>query len=44
MLITPHHLVPKLRMTGRVPVLPMYAFIVWMGIALLFFYFTFGNK
>jgi len=32
------------RMTGGVPMLPIYAFMVWMGIALPFFYFTFGNK
>jgi len=36
MLITHLHPVPKLRMTGVVPLLPMYAFMVWMGIAVLF--------
>jgi len=25
------HLVPKLRMSGAVPLLPLHAFIMWMG-------------
>jgi len=37
MTLTTHfHLVPTLRMSGTIPLLPLYAFMVWTGTTLLF--------
>ena len=40
MLTTHLHLAPRVRMSGAVPVLPLYAFMAWTGETLPFFYFV----
>ena len=38
------HLVPRLRMSGSIPILPLYANTAFAGIILSFFFFVTGNK
>jgi hypothetical protein len=42
--ITQLHQVPRLRMSGAMPILPLYAFMTWTGKTLLFLYFTFTYR
>ena len=38
------HLVPRLRMSGAIPILPLCALSAFAGMILSFFFFVTGNK
>ena len=38
------HLAPRLRMSGAIPLLPVYAFMAWTGTALPFFLANVQNR